>query len=175
MVGFAGAVVFLNPTTAPDPAMGAALTAALLYALSLIITKRLSTTESPALLMFYFGVVTSLASMPLALWMWRPPGLVDMVLLVVVAVCATARVYCDIRGFSLGEASFVGPFQYLRILLGALGAYWLFAEIPDLNTWAGAALIIASTLYIAQREWRLKRQQRRASSLPEPHTKAPNP
>ena len=78
-------------------------------------------------------------------------------LLGVVGVFATARVYFDIRGYAVGEASFVAPFAYFRIILVGAAAYLVFAEVPTSNALVGAAIIIASTLYIAEREARRSR------------------
>ena len=34
----------------------------------------------------------------------------------------------------------------------AIAAYFLYAEVPDIWTWTGAAIIVGSALYIAHRE-----------------------
>ena len=78
-------------------------------------------------------------------------------LLGVVGVFATARVYFDIRGYAVGEASFVAPFAYFRIILVGAAGYLVFAEVPTSNALVGATIIIASTLYIAEREARRSR------------------
>jgi drug/metabolite transporter (DMT)-like permease len=75
-------------------------------------------------------------------------------LLAVVGVFAAGRVYFDIRGYAAGEAGFVAPFGYFRIILVGAAGYLLFAEIPTANALIGAAMIIVSTLFIAQREAR---------------------
>ena len=62
-----------------------------------------------------------------------------------------AGMVCFVQGFSIGEASFVGPFEYLRLIYAALIGYWMFAEIPSIWTGAGAVMIIASALYIVRR------------------------
>jgi drug/metabolite transporter (DMT)-like permease len=53
--------------------------------------------------------------------------------------------------------SVLSPFDYLQIV-GAVALGWvLLAEVPTVNTFAGAALIVTSGLYIAWRERRLRR------------------
>ena len=74
-----------------------------------------------------------------------------------VAVFASARTFFDLRGYKAGEASFVAPFQYLRIIFMGVAGYCLFAELPERGALAGAAVIILSTLYIAQQEAALGR------------------
>ena len=61
-----------------------------------------------------------------------------------------------IRALSVGEASVVMPFNFLKLpFTVCIGFVW-FAETPDLWTGIGAAVIFASTYYIARREAVLK-------------------
>jgi drug/metabolite transporter (DMT)-like permease len=62
--------------------------------------------------------------------------------------------YMLIRAYRAGEATVVAPFDYSRLLLSTLFGYLIFSEVPDIWTGAGAAIIIASTFYIARREAR---------------------
>jgi drug/metabolite transporter (DMT)-like permease len=89
----------------------------------------------------------------LSVWVW--PALPPCAILLAVILCGTSRSYADIKGYAAGQASVVAPFTYLRVLFAALGGFLFFAEVPDVWTYTGAAVIIASTLYIAQREARL--------------------
>jgi drug/metabolite transporter (DMT)-like permease len=54
----------------------------------------------------------------------------------------------------MGEATAVMPLDYSRLLFAAAFGFALFAEVPDGWTVAGAAVIVASTVYIARREAR---------------------
>jgi len=63
-----------------------------------------------------------------------------------------------IKAFEYGEASLVAPFDYGQLIGAALLGYVIFAEQPDLWTWVGAAIIVASGIYIARREAALERR-----------------
>jgi len=155
--GFAGVLIVLRPfDSAFDPNMLVALFSSIFFAFSLILSKRLSVTESPTTMMAYFAIVTIIFAVPPALPLWLWPTPLEWVILVVVSIFATCRTYFDIKGFSAGDASFVAPFQYFRIIFISASAYLIFSEVPDTYTIAGASVIIAATLYIAQREARLK-------------------
>jgi drug/metabolite transporter (DMT)-like permease len=52
----------------------------------------------------------------------------------------------------LTDASALMPFEFLRLPVVAVLAFAIFGEVPDRWVWAGAAVIFASTLYIAHRE-----------------------
>lgn len=155
LCGFLGTVVVLGFEPGGfHPAMLVAVGAAVIFAFSLIIGKKLAATERPVTIMFYFSVVTMLASAAPAALVWQTPNLDESMLLAIVGVFAAGRVYFDIRGYAAGEAGFVAPFGYFRIILVGVAGYLVFAETPTANALIGAAMIIVSTLFIAQREAR---------------------
>ncbi|MEP3115707.1 DMT family transporter [Nisaea sp.] len=165
LVGFAGIIVVVNPTLdTVEFAMLAALISAVLFAVILIQGKILSKDDPPGTLMIYFMVMTTLASAPPALshWVWPDQSL--WLVLVVLSIGATARVYFDIKAYAVGEASAISVFQYLRLITIAGAGYIVFAEVPDERTIVGAGLIVASTLYIAQREAFRQRRARLAAA-----------
>lgn len=68
-----------------------------------------------------------------------------------------------VRGWSCGEASALVPFTYAQIIYAAGFGYLLFHETLDIWTFIGAGVIVASTLYIARREARLRQQDKSQS------------
>jgi drug/metabolite transporter (DMT)-like permease len=56
------------------------------------------------------------------------------------------------QAFRLGEAAVVAPFDYTALIWASLLGWLLWGEIPGLWTYAGAAVIIASGIYIVLRE-----------------------
>jgi drug/metabolite transporter (DMT)-like permease len=57
-----------------------------------------------------------------------------------------------IRGFAVGEASVIGPTEYVRLIFAAGFGLLIFGEIPDIWTIAGAVIIVACTSFIARME-----------------------
>ena len=56
--------------------------------------------------------------------------------------------YCVARALGYAPANVVSPFQYFQ-LLGSVAVGWIvFGDLPDALTWAGAAVIVLSGLYI---------------------------
>ena len=49
-------------------------------------------------------------------------------------------------------ASILAPFLYQQVLYMALFGYLVFGDVPGPNVWAGAAIVIASGLYLFVRE-----------------------
>lgn len=99
-------------------------------------------------------MISSVGCLAPALAVWRTPDASDIATLLAVGAFATSRSYCDIRGYAAGEASFVAPFFYVRILFMGAAGYWLFAELPQVHAVVGAAVIMLSTLHIARHELR---------------------
>jgi drug/metabolite transporter (DMT)-like permease len=75
-----------------------------------------------------------------------------------VVVSTVVRGYADIVAYNLAEAAVLAPLTYMRLVLIGVGAYFVFGEVPDTATYIGAAIIVGSTLYIAQRQAALRRK-----------------
>lgn len=153
LVGFAGTVVILRPGVT-EFSLGAAfaLGSAAGFALSMALIKILSRTESPATIVFYQGLIMTPLSLIPALLVWQTPSWVELAWLLGLGALATAAHLGLARAFSIAEASSIVPIDFVRLPFAAAFGYFLFGEAVDLWTWVGAAIIIASTVYIARRE-----------------------
>jgi len=56
------------------------------------------------------------------------------------------------EAFRRAEAGLLAPFQYLEIIGATAAGYLVFGDFPDLWTWVGIAIILASGLYVFRRE-----------------------
>src|SRR3546814_19080823 len=65
--------------------------------------------------------------------------------------------YAISRACQLGEASLRAPFAYGQRIMVTILSWLVFGTLPDLWTFVGAGVIVASGLYITYRESRLKR------------------
>ncbi|MEK9684418.1 MAG: DMT family transporter [Rhodospirillaceae bacterium] len=128
--------------------------------------KLLSRTEQTVTIMFYFAVVTTtlalipgilgftLGSMiPLpASFLWIMPSGTEMILLGLTGALGIIGQGMFTHGVSMGETSFVMPFDYMRIVYAFLiGIAW-FSELPGLWSYAGTLVIIGSSLYLLRTE-----------------------
>lgn len=158
-VGFIGVLVMMRPGGDIAPATFVALGGALLVACVTIAIKELARTERPETMLFFSGTVSSAVALVPALFVWRTPDWSELAVLMLMGGCGAAGQYCMIRGFRVGEATALIPFDYTRLLFAGVIGYFIFAEVPDAWTLTGAAIIVASTLYIGLREARLGRQE----------------
>jgi drug/metabolite transporter (DMT)-like permease len=152
-LGFAGALVILRPGFAEVswPAL-ASFASAALYAAAAIGVKVLARTEPPARIVFYMNfLVTVLAAAPF-LADFSAPLWSDMPYILAIGGAGTLAHLFQSNALKRADASFVAPFDFLRLPLAAIAGFALFDDQPGLWVWAGAALIFASAFWIARRE-----------------------
>lgn len=156
--GFIGVLVMVRPGFGElNLGLVAASADAILSAGVALTLKSLGRTERPQTIVFYFGLLSALFSMVPAILVWRDPGPDGWTLLLLTGVLATMGQFFITRAWTEGEASIVAPLAYVQLVLSGGLAYLIFRETPDTLGMAGAAIIVASTLYIALREARLKK------------------
>jgi drug/metabolite transporter (DMT)-like permease len=154
-IGFVGVLIMVRPGMAGFQTMSiAAVGAALLFGYSLILIRQLARTEPTPRILFYYHLLGAIFFAAPAMHDWVTPDWTQAGLLLLVGALTTGAMWCFVRGYTLGEASFIGPIEYVRLVYAALIGYFVFAELPDAWTTAGAAIIVASTLYIARVEGR---------------------
>ena len=157
LVGFLGAMLMLQPATQGEmgtPAL-AALAASLLFALTVTGMKFMTRDHTTTTLMAWSAVLGFVLAIPPALFVWRRPSFVDLLLLAAMGVLGTITQACYIKGMAEGDAAVMAPVDYTRLVFAIIIGYLLFHDIPNLLTMIGAGIIIASTLYITIRESRL--------------------
>ncbi|MBK20352.1 MAG: hypothetical protein CMM52_16090 [Rhodospirillaceae bacterium] len=153
IIGFFGVVIMLRPgADSINPIALIGVGSAFAFAAANVLIRVLARTEPPNRILFYYHVGGILVFTGPAIWLWQMPVGIEWVLLIAIAVLTTAGMTCFVRAFSVGEANAVGPIEYVRLIYAALFGYFLFGEIPSVWTGVGAALIVASAIYIAREE-----------------------
>lgn len=158
LVGFIGVLIVVRPGGGDGfgwPAIWPVLSAAA-WAIGLVLTRKMRAGDSPATMLFYTAVVSLVLAALAAPFAWQPapPGW-WLIAALMGAFCALGQ-YLLIRAFQLAPASVLAPLNYTQMVWSPLIGLILFATWPDRWTWLGAAVIIASGIYIAHREARLK-------------------
>ena len=154
IAGFVGVVVVMRPGVDGLINLYALipLAGALGASIAVISVRRLSQTESTATLLVYQALfVGLLAGIPL-FWVWVTPDLTGLIVLLTMGLLATIGQWAGVKALRLGEASVIGNIQYTQLIYAAILGYAVFGEVPDAYTLVGAAIIVASALYIVHRE-----------------------
>ncbi len=153
-IGLLGVLVLLRPSGEGMLSLAsvAVLVAALAYAVSAITVRVLARTDSTQSMMVWLLVLLTLGAGALALPGWEPLRAADWWLIAGVGLSGALGQYAITEAFRLGEASQVAPLEYTALLWGVLLDVTLWGVLPDSITWAGAAIIVASGLYLLRRE-----------------------
>ncbi|MBP6819312.1 MAG: DMT family transporter [Ferrovibrio sp.] len=160
LVGFLGMLVILRPGQGEGGIPAASLLVVLatfFYSMALIQIRKLTATENSVTTAFYFTGFCTIYTGLLMPWFWVAPTAADWPLLIGVGLLGGLAQLFMTRAFSLAAASIVAPFDYTHLLWSVLLGWYLFGDFPDMWTWAGAAIVIASGLYILYRETVRKR------------------
>lgn len=163
IVGFCGALVILRPgIIAISLAAGAVLVTAVCYASVNICIKSLSRTDTPVQITIYgYCIALPLSFVP-ALFVWKTPGWEDLPWILALGGFQTLGGLCHARSVHAADARVVQPFNFLRLPVSVLLAWWLFTELPSPWTWLGAAMIFAASYYVLYRESAARRKRMRA-------------
>ena len=159
IVGFLGVVIVMQPSGAGyGPPALFALGSATAFATVLILTRSLAATESVPCLMFWNSGIVSAAMAVAMLPSWRTPTGLDLGIFAINAATGAIGQKLITEAFRLGEVSLLAPIQYTSLLWAAFFGFLVFGDKPTLTLLFGASIIIASTLYIVEREARLARR-----------------
>ncbi len=158
LVGILGTAIVLQPGAdlfAWEAALPAS--AAFFYALFQIFSRLVSRADQPLTTLFYSTLTGLLASsLYVAVW-WVPFDTIHGPLLLSMGALGATSHFTILKSFQAAPAVVVTPFAYVQLVF-AIGIGWLvWNDLPGPETWAGAALIMASGLYIFHRE-RVRRQ-----------------
>jgi drug/metabolite transporter (DMT)-like permease len=154
-VGFTGIMMITRPFGAGfEPWAIVAALGALNGTLVVLSVKLLRRTEQTMVIMFYFAVWTTVLTFVPTLIVWQTPTPIEFVMLALTGVLGIFGQSCFTHGIGLGETTFVMPFDYTRIVFGAVFGLVLFGELPGLWSFAGAAVIIGASLYLIRTDTR---------------------
>ena len=156
--GFIGTLIILRPGFQSIEAGSLAqLVAALLFAGSFLLTKRMTQSESPGDILVMLSIFCTLALMPGAIYYWREPTLSEVSWLALVAVFATAGHYAITRAIAAAPLTVTQPLSFLQLIWAVAFGYWLFGEVPDTWVISGGLVIVVALSYLTHREARAAR------------------
>jgi drug/metabolite transporter (DMT)-like permease len=154
-VGFAGMLVIVRPgLVALSPGILLMLLAVPLLAGSHLVGKVVAGRDDPAVVVLWQSVIGALCLTPLGLWFWQAPTWPQLGLFAAAGFFGTMGYFFITWAYRLLDISAVQPITFLGIVWAGLMDLALWGKTSDLWTFAGAAIIVAATTYIAHREAR---------------------
>ena len=125
---------------------------------SRLITKHLTQSETAASIGAWIALLQVPITFVLAIYFWSWPNPTQLAMMIAIGLLVGGAHYTLTVAYQRTEVGALEPFNFVRLVIAALIGYFFFAESPDTWTWAGGAVIVASTTYIAHREAVRKRQ-----------------
>ncbi|RLJ58991.1 S-adenosylmethionine uptake transporter [Litoreibacter meonggei] len=154
VIGFAGTLIVMRPGMGVlHPAVGLVLVAAAAFACRQVLSRALSGADPVQTTVAYTAIVGSaLLTIPLP-FVWQTPQMgLEMVLLVSIALMAAVAEVLVIKALEVAQAVVVAPVMYSLLIWGTFYGWIVFGDLPDLWTWVGALIIVATGVYTLNRE-----------------------
>jgi S-adenosylmethionine uptake transporter len=147
-IGFTGVIVATQGappvTESPQHALGVAavLTSAGLFSIAMVLLRQRAQTDGAPIV----GLMTSLFP---ALIIAAPA------IALLMGALAAAFMYLMARAYAKAEAQVLAPIHYVELIFATIFGILIFQELPRLQVFLGAALIIVACLYTTYEERRL--------------------
>jgi drug/metabolite transporter (DMT)-like permease len=159
LVGFLGVLVIMRPGTMDFHwAMFMSLGAAFCGSIYNIATRKVGGRDRAETSLFYVGLVGSVVAVLPLPWFWQMPYGMQWPILLAMGLAGGFGHFLLIQAHRLAPASVLAPFIYTQIIWMILIGLIVFRDIPDLWTIIGAAIVIASGLFVFAREKTLGRE-----------------
>jgi drug/metabolite transporter (DMT)-like permease len=156
IAGFVGVLVIVRPGSAAfHPAMIASMLNAAMYAVFMMMTRRLAAYDSPETIQYLpaVGAAVLLAPFALAAWEW-PDTWVEWTVACLLGVLGATGHYMLALAHRYAPSHVLAPFLYQQVIYMALFGYLVFGDVPAPAVWLGSAVVVGSGLYLFYRERR---------------------
>ena len=151
-LGLVGIMLILKPGTGLFTfAALVGLASAVLAAVAQVGIRRLTLTEPVTRIVFYFGLIGSLASAIPAAMAWRRPSPPLWGVLLTIGVCATFGQLALTRAYAHAPVAQVGPFIYAGPVFAGFLDWWIWNTLPDTLFVLGAGLVVLAAVLMLRR------------------------
>ena len=133
------------------------MAAALFWAATSLMTKRLTRSESTETVTLYLLLLLTPINAVLAVSSgggFAIPGASGLALIVLAGVLLMVAQFFIVKAYASADAAYVQPFDHIKLPLNVLAGWIVFGFVPGGNLWFGSLLIVSASLYIAHRESR---------------------
>lgn len=147
LVGFVGVMIIVRPAAGTfDPWLLFALGGAVLTAISQLMLRRMALRDTTDRLVAWNLIAMVALGLLAAVPVWVTPTPAQLGLLALQGVLGALNMTLITRAFAMASASYLAPFDFLRLPVVAVMAFLFFGEVAPITTWIGAATIFLATL-----------------------------
>lgn len=163
-LGFVGAMIILEPWAENfDWIVLLPVAAAFFWASYSLMVKKLSKEDSPTTMVAYLFILITPFNLLIALTNLSPlgfnmPSMSDFGWLILLGFLTALAQLAVAKAYSLADASYVQPFDFIKLPLNVLAGWLVFNWVPPGKLWLGAAIIISATMYITHAEAKLAKR-----------------
>ena len=153
-IGLVGVIVVLRPGVDGIVSLPGlmVLLAATAYAIAAVTVSLLTRTDTPQSMVVWFLGIMAVGAGLAAIPAWVPLRLEHAGLILGMGLAGAFGQIALTNAFMRGDTSLIAPLEYTG-LVWVIGWDWLlWRTLPDAATWTGAAIIVASGLYLLRRE-----------------------
>ncbi len=145
VIGFVGVLLILRPSSAllANPAALLAIAAALCSAIALVSVNRLSSTDKPDAILFYYFLISTIAASPFAIYGWQMPAGNDWGCLAGIGVFMALAQLFIILAYQRATAERLAPFNYSVVVFSGLMGWLVWGNVPGLLAVTGIVLVCA--------------------------------
>ena len=137
-----------------NPGALAAIVSAFVFAVANIAIRKLGSTESPIMITMVSNMIVALLSIIPAALNWVMPSWEQVPWILIMGVQFMLAMVCLAFSIREADARIVHSIYFLRLPWSIIVGWVHFAELPDIWTWVGAAIIFAGTYDVLRRETR---------------------
>ena len=153
LAGFAGVLIVIRPGASAFQLVSLLpLSAAFVYAVLMLSARWVDPRESVWTLLLYLTGAGALVSGLAVPFVWEPLQMQHLGLFAAIALFGTAGITMMTQAFRLAPPVVVAPLDYTALIWASALGWLLWREVPDSATYLGAAVIIASGVYVIWRE-----------------------
>ena len=154
VVGFLGTIIVMRPSSELiDINMIYGIASSIFFGFALVMSRNLARTDGPISTLISTTTIGLIITIPLAAPVFEITTDLTLILWIsVLIIFGILRQYADIQAYRYAQAAVIAPISYFRMVLIGVMAFFFFEEIPILTTYIGAFIVIASTIYITNRE-----------------------
>ena len=153
ILGFIGMLIVIRPGII-EVSFGVymILISSFLWAVMIIITKRLSRDDSSITILSYQYLLMFIISFVVAIFNWQSPSVETIFYLLLAGFSGTIFHLTLYQAYKLVDVSLVQPYSFLVLVFASIMGYFVFGEIPDIYTWIGTGVIFIGVVIISIRE-----------------------
>lgn len=164
-LGFVGAMIILEPWSENfEWVVLLPVAAAFFWACYSLMVKKLSSEDSPTTMVAYLFILITPFNLLIALTNLSPegfslPSFSDFGFLILLGFFTALAQLAVAKAYSLADASYIQPFDFIKLPLNVLAGWLVFNWVPPGKLWLGAAIIIGATMYITHAEAKQSQQK----------------